>query len=1059
MVQTSDAYRTRDFITRRLEEDLLGADFDAELTEAPLSRFIVGVLYPGEEEVPGSPVATVEENDVDASVDSTPDNGASDGVDDPGVSLARSRYPRTMGLTFAVREGTEVVDVGIEASRYEQVDDDEERWRRVNLEPTTVTLDCTRTNAERRDVAPGLQLVPIVRPPLKGVVSVTLALVNTAVVARGSKDSYCWFAPKISVRAAEGILTTRPDVVVPGLDDDEIHSQHLLFRDVRSYAVGHGCAVTWAGATDVSHLETTFIPRHELPLNKPGGVRGGGQEPNLGMDHLAASADLTDLRLLVDDYRAWIDTLPATTGELDLDAEKALDRHMNEARAAAARMQSGIELLERDEHVRHAFSLMNRAMAEQRSRQAWHREGHHGDPPSTAGASWRPFQIAFILTNLVGLAEPDSDDRELADLLWFPTGGGKTEAYLGLIGMAILLRRLRNPAHGGVSAIMRYTLRLLTLQQYERATGLICALENLRELEIPEAEPISIGLWVGQGSTPNKIVDAKRALNRMRGRRTAAGTDEDFSDPVQLRGCPWCGADLDHEDYVIVGESMEVRCPEATCRFRHGLPVHIVDDDVYANRPSLLIATVDKFAMMPWKAEVGLLFSTDGEHPAPDLIVQDELHLISGPLGTMVGLYETAVDAACSDPRRPKVVASTATIRRASDQMKAVFAREARQFPPQAASQADSYFAVEASRDEKGTREYTGVMAPGTSHATLMVRVYASLLQSAAQVPEDDPGADLYWSLLGYFNSLRVLGGAYIQVIDDVPDQIKVVAGRRGETPRPIGADALREMTSRKKSTEIPAELKILARKRGEQDAADVILATNMISVGVDVDRLGLMAVMGQPQTTSEYIQATSRVGRQDPGLVVVLYNANRSRDLSHYEDFTAYHRSLYRHVEATGATPFAPRARDRGLHGVLVSLARLTIPEASTERAAGHVHEWEDQLDAAVERIVARVDATRVGEQDPPQDESPDEVRDHLERLVDHWVDGDVDHYAGWFQRRQGALLEDAGEVLKRGADDAEASQFPPSEPPWPTLTSMRDVDAECGLRLIQKRRSRRAV
>lgn len=1058
MVQMTDAYRTREFVTRRLEEDLLGADFDAELFEAPLSRFIVGVLYPGEAEIVGGHTPSVEEDDIDASVDSTPDSGRPDGVDDPGVSLARSRYPRTMGMTFAVREGSATVDVHIKASRYEQTDGSD-RWRRIGPEGKTITLDCTRADATRHEIAEGLQLAPVVRAPRKGVVSVTLALVNTAVVARGSKDASCWFAPVISVEAAPGVLTTRPDVVVPGLDEDEVSSQHLLFRDVRSYGVGHGCAVTWAGTADVTRLETTFVPRHELPLNKPGGVRGGEREPDLGMEHLAASDDLIDIQDLVDDYRAWIDALPATIGELDLEAERALERHVRDARVAAARMQAGIDLLRGDDHVRRAFDLMNRAMAEQRSRQAWHRGGRTGDPDNTVAAVWRPFQIAFILTNLVGLAEPESEDRELADLLWFPTGGGKTEAYLGLIAMAILLRRLRNPTHGGVSAIMRYTLRLLTLQQYERATGLICALENLRDLEMPAAEPISIGLWVGQGSTPNAVADARKALNRMRGRGRST-TDDDFSDPVQLRGCPWCGTDLDHRNYEIVGGSMVVRCPEGACRFRHGLPVHIIDDDVYANRPSLLIATVDKFAMMPWKAEVGLLFSTDGKHPAPDLIVQDELHLISGPLGTMVGLYETAVDAACSRPHRPKVVASTATIRRASEQMRAVFARESRQFPPQAATQADSYFAVEAGQEEKGTREYAGIMAPGSSHATLMVRVYASLLQAAAQIPGDDPGADLYWSLVGYFNSLRVLGGAYIQVIDDVPDQIKVVAARRGETPRVLGLP--REMTSRKKSTEIPAELKILARGRGEPDAADVILATNMISVGVDVDRLGLMVVMGQPQTTSEYIQATSRVGRQSPGLVVVLYNANRSRDLSHYEDFTAYHRGLYRHVEATGATPFAPRARDRGLHGVLVSLARLTIPEAAPDRAAADVAQWSEGLGEAVDLIVERANLTRpaAGSMDDlPEDESAEKIREQLDRLCDQWEGSPrpITHYAGWFERRRGALLEDASQVLKRLADDDEASGFPPSEPPWPTLTSMRDVDAECGLFLIHKRRSRR--
>lgn len=1062
MTPLTQAYATRDFITRRLEEDLLGGEFDAEIDEEPLARFVVGVLYPGDEGVAGGSWASaVEDGDTQASVDGTPDAVAPDSVEDPAVSLARTRVPRTIGMTFAVAGAESEVRVRVEGARYEQIDAAGKRWRRHEYAPDAIVVRCDETTPTRRAVAPDLDLMTVVRPPRDGVVALTLALINTAVSRGGQKDAFCWFAPRITVDAAPGVLTTRPDVVIAGLDEDEIKSQHLLFRDVRSFGVGHGCAVAWADGETPTRLQTTFLPRHELLSNKPGGLRGlaaGTDDPpelDLSMSRLATAEGLSGLSALVADYRRWIDALPESAGDLDADDAMTLDRHMRDARAAADRMAAGLELLTEDETVRRAFDLMNRAMAEQRSRQEWHRAGNEGDPPSTDRAKWHPFQIAFILTNLAGLADPKSPERRLADLLWFPTGGGKTEAYLGLIGMAILLRRLRDPGQAGVSAIMRYTLRLLTLQQYERATGLICALEHLRELELPAAAPISIGLWVGQGSTPNSVEDARKALNRMRRRGRSSSTDEDYSDPVQLRGCPWCGVDLDHGNYWIAGSSMTVRCPSGTCRFRSGLPVHIVDEDVYSHRPSLLIATVDKFAMMPWKCEVGTLFSTDEANPPPDLIVQDELHLISGPLGTMVGLYETAVDAVCTRPDPPKIVASTATIRRASEQMRAVFAREARQFPPPSATHIDSYFAVRADRHERGTREYVGVMAPATSHATLMVRVYASLLQSASQVAEDGPGADLYWSLLGYFNSLRVLGGAYIQVIDDVPDQIKVLAGRRGENPRELGDP--REMTSRKKSTEIPDELKILARPRGHKDAADVILATNMISVGVDVDRLGLMAVMGQPQTTAEYIQATSRVGRQSPGLVVTLFNANRSRDLSHYEDFTAYHRALYRHVEATGATPFAPRARDRGLHGVLVSLARLTIDAAAPDRAAGNVDDWSDELQRCVEQIRARVEATRMQGDAVPDDESTDAVSKHLDLLCDHWSDAAPDHYAGWFDRRRGALLEDASQAVKRGDYDEDRSAFPPAEPPWPTLTSMRDVDAECGLYLVHQRRSRR--
>ena len=417
----------------------------------------------------------------------------------------------------------------------------------------------------------------------------------------------------------------------------------------------------------------------------------------------------------------------------------------------------------------------------------------------------------------------------------------------------------------------------------------------------------------------------------------------------------------------------------------------------------------------------------------------------------MVGLYETAVDGIAGRRAPAKVVASTATIRRARDQVRAVFARTARQFPPPGLTQRDSFFAVEAPRSEKASREYVGVMAPGASQTTLMVRVYAALLQSAAKVPADGRVGDAYWTLLGYFNSLRVLGGAYIQVLDDVPDRMKVVAGRRGRdasaSPRTI-----REMTSRKRSTEIPHELEILEQRRGEVDAADVVLATNMISVGVDVDRLGLMVVMGQPQTTSEYIQATTRVGRRIPGLVVTVYNAGRSRDLSHYENFAAYHRALYRQVEATGATPFAPRARDRGLHGVLVALARHRIPEAGPSGAAGDAADWTDKLEELADVIVARSLATRPsGDDAPPDDESPE--TDPRGALGPHRPLG----------RRSSVTTTRAGSTGTGGPCSSRPPEssgrtsrrldFPPAEPAWPTLTSMRDVDAESSVYLIRRK------
>lgn len=582
-------------------------------------------------------------------------------------------------------EAGAALEITVSAARYEP--GSETHWRARDLRDWHETVKIHPPRLEKIAVADGLQLVVFTRPARDGIIAVTLTLLNTLTAVLGDKDGACWFRPTLAATAVNTRLRERPASVGAGIDELEVASQRLLFRDVRSFAVGHGCAVAWDGNTP-ERITTTFLPRHELLLSEA----AGADTLDLSMDALANDDSFDVLDRLIADYREWITSLEPQASTKGLAPEEivTLHRHIREAHEAADRMASGLELLRTDGDVARAFQLTNLAMAQQRSRQHHHRSGGKGDPPSTSAAAWRPFQIAFILTNLRGLADPHHRDRGIADLLWFPTGGGKTEAYLGIIGIAILLRRLRDPAAAGVSVLMRYTLRLLTLQQYQRATGLICALEKIRSDRLPDTGPISIGLWVGGASTPNTIEDARRSLDKAR-KPGAADIDDDRSDPVQLRQCPWCGHALDYRNYAIVDKTwMRVACGEPTCAFRHGLPVHIVDEDVYTNRPSLVIGTVDKFAMMPWKREVGSLLGVDSgthatsdgfHHASPDLIVQDELHLISGPLGTVVGLYETAVDAITSIDAPAKIVASTATIRRASDQVRAVFARDTRQFP------------------------------------------------------------------------------------------------------------------------------------------------------------------------------------------------------------------------------------------------------------------------------------------------------------------------------------------------------------------------------------------
>jgi hypothetical protein len=322
------------------------------------------------------------------------------------------------------------------------------------------------------------------------------------------------------------------------------------------------------------------------------------------------------------------------------------------------------------------------------------------------------------------------------------------------------------------------------------------------------------------------------------------------------------------------------------------------------------------------------------------------------------------VDELCSwdlDGRRvrPKIIASTATIRRAREQVHNVFLRRVAVFPPPGIDADDSFFARRTpSATATPGRLYLGVCAPGTRLKAVLIRVYAAFM-SAAQVLYEEYGtaADPWMTLVGYFNAMRELGGLRRVVEDAIRTRLEHM-DQRGLARRYIHPFSVEELTSRKDATDIPAILDRLelvfdpqvtaerkrkreteAPKRGaEKWPLDVVLATNMISVGVDVNRLGLMVVAGQPKATAEYIQATSRVGRVFPGIVCTVYNWARPRDLSHYERFEHYHATFYRQVEALSVTPFSPRALDRGLTGVLASLVRLQGDDFNDNAGAGRI-------------------------------------------------------------------------------------------------------------------------
>jgi hypothetical protein len=1050
-------------LVRRLAEDLIGPSSDDEvISDSPLSQYVSGILYPRRGEF----------------IDPIHDIDLSDGAEetsyaDPPLTLANVRYPSSMGMTFAVDPlVTPAFMVGIQCATYTEVgssgaatqaknissEDEQSKhrtrgWRRtaLNIDPVELRVE---PMAEYRSLSiEHLRLYVRIRPPgSKGLMPVTLVLLNDNELRpkESQRGDLAFFQPEISVWPTNdhiGAFPKREPDVHPGSDDD-LKSYQLLYRHVGEFAIGHGCSVNWevdpSDQTRAQRIWTTYLPTFEINAidsNPKIDVQALGMSWISTAKRAAVVASLEDL---CRGYEAWVALRQldvATPDHLDEEQKTTASEHLTHCTDALNRMRRGVALLGNDDengnHVWKAFQLMNRAMLEQRARSDWLGKGRSTSEPERGNSHrWRPFQLAFILLCIEGIVDTQSEDRRLADLLWFPTGGGKTEAYLGLIAFTIFLRRLRGVS-GGVTALMRYTLRLLTIQQFERAASLICCCEWIRRQDSDLGTvPITIGLWLGTGVTPNRREDAAKALDRIR-----AGTLLEEGNPIQLHSCPWCGTALNHRNYTISTSPPQllVACRRSQdCAFADGLPVYLIDDDIYDYRPSLIVAVVDKFAALPWLERTHNLFnlgSGDGADLPPELIVQDELHLISGPLGTLTGLYETVIDLACSQSGTPpKIIASTATIRRASEQILGLFNRETRQFPPPGLDARDSHFAVQMLPSERVSRLYVGLTAPGTSHAMLLIRTYAQILQSISESEASSAVKDPYWTLVGYFNSLRVLGAARLQIQDDVGNEwMRLISNKSGRPLRSI--DERIELTSNEPSSNIPSHLKRMGISLPSQDPKplDVIQATNMISTGVDIDRLGLMVVMGQPQSTSEYIQSTSRVGRQHPGLIVTLYNSARSRDRSHYEAFPIYHAALYRQVESTSVTPFSARARDRGLHAILIALARMLVSDLRENSGASRIEENIDAVYALRDAIVARV-------QSVDRDEAPTTAT-HLDQIIETWraqaARGQLVYSAT--KTSPHSLLIDASEAMLESGDK------------MPTQWSLRNVDVESNIYLVE--------
>lgn len=1134
MLQPPSASALRDELEHLVLLDLLGpaGGPEEELDENSVrDRYLVGMLAPRDQQL------VPEELDELAIPE---EGGGEDGMNDDFRLQTTSLSPSSIGLSFCVDGDAASLLVKASWGYY----------RRDHSETLKTAKGSPKTIWKRQHMGGEPHIFPLKAGPLpawspepeeqpdvvvRGLArrtgdfwTVTLFLVNGQREPEKRRDEAWIFQPELIVEAPDGapIFQQRPTIKEKRQSDEE-RMMAMLYRRHVGFAIGHGISVhaeTLAqDSTKAVRLTTRVVPGYDVPRTEsPTSAEIAGlADLVLDMRELAESPAnelVGKLTPLATAYENWI--AEQTTRIKDPDTGlSAYDRvalqAMEECRRTLGRIREGIALLGHNAIAAKAFAFMNRVMWLQRIHTLYAEDKRRGQNTSLEAKdtpenhSWRPFQLAFILLNLPALTNLHHPDRSedasaIVDLLWFPTGGGKTEAYLGLTAYTLAIRRLQGTIEGrsgedGVAVIMRYTLRLLTLQQFQRAAALICACELIRQEDRQRTwgnTPFRLGLWVGQRTTPNTTEQSEESSRQDRGLYQRGSTIGGVGSPRQFTNCPWCGAAIEAGRDIVIEPFAKGRgrtfiyCgdPLGRCAFSRknapeGLPVLAVDEEIYRCLPSLLIATVDKFAQMPWNGATQMLFgqvdkkcsrhgfrSPDledkdqhravGKFPPthstphrplrpPDLIIQDELHLISGPLGTLVGLYETAVDRLSTwevDGKRvrPKVVAATATIRRAAQQVYALFMRQVNVFPPQGLDVDDSFFARQRKPgDATPGRRYLGICASGRNLKAAHIRVYVAYLAASQYLYANyGKAVDPWMTLVGYFNSMNELGGMRRLVEDDLRSRLGRME-RRGLARR--NPPYLEELTSRKSSTDIPVILDKLERvfdptkqAQGTQlRPIDVLLATNMISVGVDVKRLGLMVVTGQPKTTAEYIQATSRVGRNAPGLVCVVFNWTRPRDLSHYEQFEHYHATFYQQVEALSVTPFAPRALDRGLAALLVSYVRLLGPEFNENNRAGKVFATHPYFLKALSELPQR--ATSI----TGSIEVSETVRTALEELRAYWLkkaSANVGIELGYKTRKDGKTI---GLLHQPGLGDWT---------PFTCLNSLRDVEPSINLILDER-------
>ncbi|GIG67095.1 helicase-related protein [Phytomonospora endophytica] len=996
---------------------------DEDTTNLPNRQYSVGMLFPREaaehsslEDANDTMFADVPDGDVE-------EDGAA-------VPLAEDWRPSSVAISF-VTDG-DSVDVDFSCGTYAAVTaDGPPRWCRSQFGDDGIVL--------RRGEGP----VPL---SVKGVsvevgarwrefgddrlVTVHVRILNESTGDDRLDIARTLFQVRLAAVPSAGAQILEYDTTRSFDVDPESAELRLRYRGRKVYAVGHGMAADWElteGRCTKVFLDP--VPAFVVPaVETTGFVDGTAAAKCLLLAHLKRID--TDPVEVLSSLDAFVDTFARWAAEQNGRAESfARDKDVAVRIAARSldavdRMREGVSLLRAPEgrNLRTAFSLAMAAMRMQLRQGSVSRGTSSED---VTEPQWRPFQLGFLLVSLASTVDGAHEHRDLVDLIWFPTGGGKTEAYLGLAAIEIFRRRLEHGIPGaGTAVITRYTLRLLTSQQFQRAAGLVCAMERLRVTDerAKGMARFSIGLWVGSDVTPNTRREARDALERLQKARRPEEANR-----FQVESCPWCLTPLlpttksdRPQDYGMrmVGNDVVLHCVDNSCPFNEELPLAVVDDVLYDEPPTILLATVDKFARLQFMPKAGRLLGIGTTFKQPNMVIQDELHLLSGPLGTTVAAFDAVIQLLVSrSGTSPKIIASTATIRASEEQVRGLYGREVALYPPSGLDDDRTFFSRPVASGEG--RLYVGLMPQSVSQTSAVIAAVTPMIEIPEVLCARTPAAatqDAFWTLVMYHNSLRELGRSGTLVVDDVNGRLEVRADRLGIPLRTVKAGRVLELTSRRGAEELPKDLRALRVKVEDPlDAVDVVLSSNMLSVGIDIPRLAMMLMVGQPKTTAEYIQATSRVGRGDVnGVVVTLFRSSRARDRSHFETFRGYHEALYRSVEPTSVTPWSLASRDRSLAGALVALLRHSVGPLAENDAAERLDLADDRLNKMVDGLLERF-LGYVTRADPLEAE---ETRDALRHLLEDWdrragkarESGESLHYEG-SKKGQGALLKRFGQ------------------------------------------------